>query len=241
MNSNDAYNNNSAKDLDFDLVQMPEEMRQFIIAKNKKNPGNFPPPPEVFYYSKLNKNPTVFPTRQNPIGCSIIGSPYSLLISLCDPTSLVLTIQKQLKNIININKLTYCDSDKQWKFSYGKPQHYLKSQHQIALYHAAVRASEKFPPKNLDVDDDDIIRISEYKNLLLNDCSVYKRLPHAFFNLTLRYNPEQTNIIMELLNYRGDSGSHLTANFIKEQLNAALISAGFIVNEFEKDKPTFKM
>jgi hypothetical protein len=37
------------------------------------------------------------------------------------------------------------------------------------------------------------------------------------------------------------SGSHLTANFIKEQLNAALLSAGFIVNAFEKDKPTFKM
>jgi hypothetical protein len=235
MSSIDASNNNNhVKDLD-DLVPLPYEMRLFILDQHKNSNPNIvlPSQPNIFYATSV-KNPTVFLTR--PFNISKI---YSLFISLCDPTDLVLTIQKSLKEITSINNLTYCDIGKQWKFSYGKPVKYLQSRNQIALYHAAVTAFEKFPPKNIDVSD--IIRISEYKTLLgFYEDRVNTRLPYAKFSLTLWYNPEQKNIIMELHKLIGDDYDNtLTANSIKQKLNDDLISRGFEVSRYIKDKQIF--
>jgi hypothetical protein len=233
--SNNTFNNNQADDLDYDLVPIPEEMRLFIMTRYlMNNPGTLPLP-EVFHYAKRVNNPTVFQTRPFHISAT-----YSFLISLCDQERLVLTIQKKLNEIISINNLTYCDRSKQWKFNYGKPRKYLQSCHQIALYHAAVTAFEKFPPENLDVPD--IIRISECKTVLGFYEDHSERLPYASFHLALWYNPEQKNIIINLEKTRnGESGDYLTAIFIKDKLNDALIEAGYDVSPYVKDKTIFKM
>ena len=234
MTSNNISNihssNSHADGLNDDLVQVPEEMRLFTISQHINNNPNIVLPPNAFRYATIVKNPTVFPTRPFYIEYS-----YSLLISLCEPVGLVLTIQKELKDIIRINNLTYCDKSKQWKFSYDKPRKYLQSMHQISVYHAAVTAFYKFPPENLEIED--IRRISDYKTLVgLYEDHIDTRLPYANFILTLWYNPEQKNIIMELIKLRCcyDEESYLTANFIRDKLNKALIADGFEVSPYKK-------